>query len=422
MSWRDNLQTASFRGVSFYVESLNYSGGRRNIIREYPQRDKASAEDNGLSIRKLPVTGFLVGETFIADHKRLIDALETAGSGTLIHPFYGEKTVVLSGDFTVSITSDNGGMCTITMPFVEASAPSYPTSAIDTVGKARQSADLLGSAARNLFADKFTLADMPDFVRESAIGKIGEMTGSITGALKSIVPGIDGMAGSLMDNVHTLIDHPSELANAIGSLIGSVRNVLDIPGRASSMVGDMLRSVGIGKSSNSGNQHVDAGSVARTLVTVAQNSGSAADPVKPLFNTPARRQEAANENAIDELVRNEALSNAAGAATVMPPVVYDDMTDVRDTVTAAIEKEALYAPVKTYEALHQLRIDIYKDMTDRASDLARLREITLPQVMPALVIAYDLYETAERADEIVERNKIVNPAFVPPAPIKVLTQ
>ena len=237
---------------------------------------------------------------------------------------------------------------------------------------------------------------MPDFVRESAIVKLTDVANTISNTLRSLTPGISGLSTGFLSNLRSLIDDPFGLASAVGGLFDVVKSVVDTPEKA--------------------------GKVAQTLVGISEKSGYASDPVKPLFNTLAREQEAKNENAIDELVRNEALSNAAGAATVMPPVVYDDVTEVRNQLSDALDKEALYAPPETYESIHQLRIDVYKDMTDRASDSARLKEITPNQTTPALVIAYDLYETAERADEIVARNKILNPAFVPPTPIKVLTQ
>ena len=42
--------------------------------------------------------------------------------------------------------------------------------------------------------------------------------------------------------------------------------------------------------------------------------------------------------------------------------------------------------------------------------------------MPALVLAYDLYEDAARADEIATRNRINHPGFLPPIPLQVLSR
>lgn len=421
MTWRKNLLPASFRGVPFFVESASYAGGRRMIVREYPQRDKASAEDNGMRARQFSITGFLVGKDFLAQQKRLIAVLEEKGSGTLVHPFYGEKTVVLSGNFNISVSTSAGGMCTVTMPFTEADTPVYPAATDDLASLARSSAGSLSDMAQERFASIFSLDGMPDFVRDSAIGKVADAVSGITETLNGLVPGIDQLADELMGGVRILVDTPAGLGSAIGNLIGSVKNVLDIPARASSMMQDMLRAVGA-VSTKSASSSASASDAAMKLVALADASGSAASPEKPLFNTPARVQEAANNNAIDELLRSEALANAAEATTVMPPTIVDEMNDVRDAVTAALDREALYAPAETADTFAQLRLDVYKDMTERASSAARMREITLAQVMPAQAVAYDLYEDAARADEIVERNQILNPAFLPAEPLRVLTQ
>jgi len=61
-------------------------------------------------------------------------------------------------------------------------------------------------------------------------------------------------------------------------------------------------------------------------------------------------------------------------------------------------------------------------MTSRIQDAARLREITPSEVQPALALAYDLYESVDREGEIIARNRLRHPGFVPVEKIKVLTQ
>ncbi len=61
-------------------------------------------------------------------------------------------------------------------------------------------------------------------------------------------------------------------------------------------------------------------------------------------------------------------------------------------------------------------------MTTRARDSARLTTLTPHEVTPALVVAYDYYEDATRDADIVARNQIRHPGFVPPIALKVLTR
>ena len=52
MSWREQLQIASFRGVEFKVDSHSISGGRRVEVHEYPLHDTLYAEDLGRKARE----------------------------------------------------------------------------------------------------------------------------------------------------------------------------------------------------------------------------------------------------------------------------------------------------------------------------------------------------------------------------------
>jgi prophage DNA circulation protein len=102
--------------------------------------------------------------------------------------------------------------------------------------------------------------------------------------------------------------------------------------------------------------------------------------------------------------------------------VYDDTIGLRNNLTAALDAESLNASDSTYEALQDARSAVWQDLTSRSRDGARLTTTTPVDTMPALVLAYDLYEDAERATDIVARNSLRHPGFVPPVPLRVLTR
>lgn len=419
--WRSSLQQASFRGVPFFVESTTYSGGRRAIIRQYPQRDTPSSEDNGREARKYPINAFFVGPDFITDHQKLIEALEKSGPGTLVHPFYGTVRVVIDGEFSVSISGQPTGLATISIPFVEAGEEASAKASVDTLLKTLTGADGVVSSAKGWFAKTFSVSGLGDWFETASISQVTGVVGQVRDALKTVVPGIDAIHDDIIGNIRSLIDSPSDLADAISDMIGSVKNVIALPNRASAMVSSVLDAVGGSRAKSTSNLTVPPDTVTRKLVTLAQDAGDPAHAVQPTANTPQRIQEAANANAVLALVRAVALADAAGVATTLDVTVYDDVIAVRDLLTAALDDEAEAAPVETYDALNTLRIAIYQDMTERASDSARIRNLELTTVMPAMVLAYDLYLDAGRYEEIANRNKILNPAFLPDKTIKVLT-
>ncbi|RDT60935.1 DNA circularization protein, partial [Klebsiella pneumoniae] len=83
-------------------------------------RDVPFTQDMGRKARRYSVSAYLVGNDYMSQRDRLLTALEQGGSATLIHPFYGAVTVNVDGEIKVQHNRDNGGMCTISLQFVEA--------------------------------------------------------------------------------------------------------------------------------------------------------------------------------------------------------------------------------------------------------------------------------------------------------------
>ena len=74
-----------------------------------------------------------------------------------------------------------------------------------------------------------------------------------------------------------------------------------------------------------------------------------------------------------------------------------------------------------YRVLQDARTAVHQDIGERLDGAARLRLVTPAEPLPALVLAYDLYEDVARDGEIAARNKIRHPGFVPAEPMKVLS-
>ena len=70
------------------------------------------------------------------------------------------------------------------------------------------------------------------------------------------------------------------------------------------------------------------------------------------------------------------------------------------------------APDDVVVALIDLQAAAHKDLTERVKDSARL--LTVRQRLPiaASALAYELYDDANRGDEIVARNRVRHPGFV----------
>lgn len=124
MSWRDRFRPASFRGVTFYVETGARAGGRRGVNFEYPKRDVPSDEDMGRRAKRWAVTGYVIGPDYDIDAQDLEDALNAEGPGALVQPNFGEMQVRCD-TYARQESKDRMGMAVFEMVFIEAgtSAP-----------------------------------------------------------------------------------------------------------------------------------------------------------------------------------------------------------------------------------------------------------------------------------------------------------
>ena len=74
-----------------------------------------------------------------------------------------------------------------------------------------------------------------------------------------------------------------------------------------------------------------------------------------------------------------------------------------------------------FDALADLRSGVGRYVLGESATASRLRVFTPSTTLPAVVLAYDLYEDAARSDELVTRNGLRHPGFVPAEPLKVLS-
>jgi prophage DNA circulation protein len=388
------LRPASFRGVPFQVAAADIAAGRRVQVHEYPQRDKPWVEDLGRATREVHVEALLVGDNYVAQANSLLAALEEAGPGELVHPWLGTLRVSLKDMGRVGF--DSGlGVARVSLAFVEAGDLVFPAASEATQSASRIATDNLQVASVAAFASTFSVAGFADYVEAAARGNLQGLLGQV-GA--DLIPGLDvlKLADRCADAVQAtlgLLAHPESIGWTIVSALG-----------LSGLAGTSLRWASIAKS-------LVGLSGVPGLADKGSGSGSA-----------NRVQLQANANAVAGLIRQTLLAEAVGASSLMAIEVMDDAAAVRNSLVAALDAESLIAGDDVYAALLAARAAVWADINARSRNSARVLTFTPPDVLPALVLAYDRYEDALRGDEIVTRNAIRHPSFVPVRPLQVLSQ
>lgn len=125
----------------------------------------------------------------------------------------------------------------------------------------------------------------------------------------------------------------------------------------------------------------------------------------------------AMQRATAGLCRRAALVSMARAAAASQPPSYDEAVALRDLVCGLLDAEVLRAGDQgedaAGQALRTLRTALAEDLSRRAADLARLRDVRTPAAMPALVMAYRLYADIGRRDQLAAYAGAADPGALP---------
>lgn len=384
--WRENLRPGSWRDVAFETEDHTFGGGRRGTAHEYPQRDVPYFEDMGRKARKIDLTCFIIGDDYMARRDAMVAACEKPGPGTLIHPYLGTLQVNCT-DFTVAERASEGRMARFTISFVEAGELRFPAQSSDTGALVGQRADQANFAAKAAFDDVYTTNNLPGFV---PAGTKGTLDAYLAQAAR-IAPGAD-LSGLITE-----------------------QSVLTGQGLSSGIAG-IPQAVG---------RSVSAVSGPKAGVAALRRLGGYdfAGPVSAVPQTTATR--VAQRSSLQAASRLAHRSAIIEEARLLPGVDFtsnDDATryawDYRDRIDPLIMDSP---EIGAYNGLTNLKAAVTTDLTARAGGLPSVQQVP-SRSRPALVVAYDLYGDAGRDSEIVARNGVRHPSFMPGSILSVLSK
>lgn len=138
----------------------------------------------------------------------------------------------------------------------------------------------------------------------------------------------------------------------------------------------------------------------------------------PASVTPAR--DATQETTGWPVVSHPALNNAQEETVSVDLPTWDELVDVRDTLNDAIDKElSRITDDRLFLALRRVKSDLNNDIKTRLTQASKTVIRTPDEVTPALVLAATWFDNADRESDIVKRNAVAHPGFVPVSPLRV---
>lgn len=430
MGWRDQRQPASFRGVPFEVERDSQPAGQRTQVHEYPQRDLPMVEPLGKRTREIKVIAYVAGEDCLDRRDALLAAIEEPGAGELIHPWHGSLTVSVT-DCTYSHDRSSMGVVRFELTFVEGEAlPSYPVASADAAGVLSAAASDVQTSALSRFSEALDSIDLSQVRLDAVLQPIGQVVGAMQEAYGAVSEVIDTAEGV----VNQVLAGPVAFAQGVFDAVGQAQSLFaGFYGRvqdAASLFGlgdrvDMLLRLG--------ETLIPGGAVNGTFVRAVRalmQDAVVADIVRGVAALPARvpAMPAAGAVAIAGIApRSTTITAAAGdqvlgeilggARTDLP--VAQDVLALRDGLADALWGLAEQSPAAHYQAIVGARTAAVRHLVAVARQGVRLTHYANPAPVPALVLAYRRYGDAARAADIVTRNAIRHPGFVPAGDLSV---
>lgn len=413
--WPATLWASSFNGVPFFFEREEASGGRDIAVHEFAGVDDPFLEDTGRKTRIFSGTAYVHGDDIEAQALALEDVFETEGSGTLVLPLFG-PVQVRCAEFTRTFDKDKLGYLAYSARFIREGA-SAPTVSVPLLGqKVFDGVDLVASSLANIFPGALVLNNPADYVLAAAIEAVQSVATAIELVRTAypvdpvISPQVADATSAISDAAPLLIadtGDPADVATLLAASPALEETFADPTANLAAVIIATMRLLGEGMASN-----VDAGSGA--LLSLALEFPPAeASPVLSINATAAE----SNSQAIFALARLAALSAWCEALQRQTYTSRPDGVAARAAVAERLGDELSNwggaDNFAVYVAVQDLQGATVQFLTSLIANLAPVVTVSAPQSRPALWWAHRLYGDASRAVDLVLRNDVRHPSFMP---------
>lgn len=385
MEWIKKYQEASFKGIPFKVQNHNLAGGRRKIIDVFPGRDSVNIQDLGKLNPGFNINAYVIGDDYFTDRNALIDVLNEGSPGVLIHPYFGRITVEVV-TFEISETYDEGRLARFSISFVKEGTAKFAQEKIVPSLNVRNIRQRLFSTVNDTFLSVYSLARKPFsaiFAAQETL-QVGITTINNAKKLYSNIPAFVHEVNKTLEMVETLITDGAELSTSL------------------------LRLITFGLIPESGDEEV-SDREARSLFFSLRNT---LDDAK-LMQYSDKSEDPAG--AIDDLIINYTIATLGGLIT---NINFSSVREARSYVNEIfwiidILKADPFITEEKYNLFADFKVSLFSTLEEKLGDLARITTVNKSSPLPALVLSYELYGTIDKEQDIIDRNSVEHPGFLP---------
>lgn len=391
--WLKTLWPASYKGMPFQVEEDSEEGGRRKAVHQYPGRDDPFIEDMGEDKRDFSVTAYVASDAADTDAAGVIAICAQPGAGMLVLPAHGPIKVQCT-TFKRKRSKDKHGFIALELAFIRDGAASALPSVRSLANLVFVAADAMQAALAVLCTAAIVARGQADYVVSAAVSAVQD-TALLFEDIRTSAPTDTAVSATMRVAIHALHDDAQNLIHRLTGVDPDLGNRIAAISRG---LGDGL-----------------AAPAARGAFLPLL------DMLPPLVVDPAGTMSAqaatGNANAIRAVARlcaltvaAESIARDAGIADRPSGITLRaDLTELFDAEIAGLDM----ANADVIDGAQALRGSAVDYLSRLILDLAPVISAASNLPLPSLLWAWRLYADPSRGAELVARNKVAHPSFMP---------
>lgn len=389
----EQLNEASFKGISFPCNETSTSVGRNQVKHRFINSDINHIEDLGLEPRVYRLTAIITSDDYFNLRDRLFSAIEEGGKGVLIHPFYGRIENAVARPISVEETVSTLGSLEIPLVFDLDESEGIPVKSSVSLSEITQKKEVFLQSVSANIANNFSVSTSNPDNFQAASSLLNSFVDSIDEFVDlSTIPagflnGFRAKVFSFKESINSLIQAPADLGEQLTGLINEISNIF------------------------SSNEDIFASS--KNFSSFGDSSPS----IKQ--NTLSRQERLKNQTILNQSIQSSALSVSYEASA---GITYETVREV-DEASKELEQSFVKIDdldVNSLSALGDLRATTQEFLNDQRLSVKRVVTVNVNKT-PARILAYNFYGDSSLGKNLATLNKEINVSYVD-GDIEILTQ
>ncbi|MBK67926.1 MAG: hypothetical protein CMP22_07320 [Rickettsiales bacterium] len=404
MTFYDRLRKASFKGFEFSLSDESKEFGRDVVKHKILNASAPSYEDVGQKETSFTLEIAIGGnDNFLEDAQAFEALLSEKGSGRLVLPHDGEMTAVVTSARRRTTTKEIG-IVYFTVTF-DRDEEKNDTATVSTSTILKQRSNTSFNSALTDFTKSYR-ANVPDFVHNASLTEINGIATDLALAISRVKS--DFIAPDFnVENTAVFADQIVSMFQGLLSFEAPVNYTIATQSASNTPTA---------------NQSLE---IAKALIDVA----GTAQIEEVAGATATQSLRSSNSQAIHVMAKVSALSAAADAVSYAEFTSKEEAITVRDDLLSDMgelrSSSGALGWNDSYISLGGLMAAVNDDIN---TGLGRLPSTALVQnnsVLSSLALAYRLYghdlqNVVSKSDDLIKRNRVVHPSFIPIQDLEVL--